>query len=107
VFGERRGVGVEGGGRGFRGTSGSGDADSGEDDLEEEEERLDEDEPELLELLLLLLELELRSRLRRHADCDPLSRKGQSVSVGLSDPSLRPVGFPASFFPPRLASPPV
>lgn len=66
------------------GLRGSGDADSAEEEREEdaEEERLEEhDEPELLLPLLPLLlpELLLRSRLLRHADCDPLSRKGQSA----------------------------
>ena len=89
---------------------GSGDADSGEDDREEEEEeRLEEDDPELLlPLLLALLELLLRSLLRRHADCDPLSRKGQSVSFSLATPLA--TAFTGSFLPAlppaRARSPP-
>jgi len=86
-----------------------GDADAGEDDREEAEERL-EDEESVEDEPLELDELEelLRSLLRRHADCDPLSRKGQSVSPFLPDSSLliksffTPLTFPFDSSPVRL-----
>lgn len=66
----------------------SGDADAGEDDAEE---RLEEEVSELVEPLELdeLDEL-LRSLLRRHADCDPLSRKGQSDCLSEAETSANP-----------------
>lgn len=63
----------------------TGDADPGEDGRDDDDEEYEEESELLLLPLDVQLELELRSRLRRHADCDPLSRKDQ------------PLSFPSSF----------